>query len=139
MEEEEGVYTQLEYSFFIDFLKALTAELQLAKASAKAAVGPDVVIPVLEMYVAVKLNNQELPLFNSECEILKRSVNRLWGQVKAGYNIPMTVKVQAGQELSDLLSGQGDGKTAVYNTLLRVQSEVDFVVEKCLDQKSEAY
>jgi hypothetical protein len=133
---EEGIYTQLEYSFFIDLLKALTMDVQLAKSTERSTSS---VIPVLEAYIQVKTNNTELPLFNSECEVIKRNVKRLWRTVKSSYNVPAHVKIQAGKELSDMLPGEGAAKTALYKSLLRLQSEVDFVQEKCLDSKSKAY
>ncbi len=133
---EEGVYTQLEYSYFIDLLNALTLDVALAKGTQRSAQD---VIPTLEAYIQVKTNNTELPLFNSECEIINRNIKRLWRTVKATYNIPAHVPVQAGKELSDMLPGDAQAKTNLYNTLLRLQSEVDYVKGNCLGSKSKAY
>ena len=133
---EEGVYTQLEYSYFIDLLNALTMDVALAKSAQRTAQDA---IPVLEAYIQVKTNNTDLPLFNSECEIINRNIKRLWRTVKSSYNIPAHVKVQAGKELSDALPGDAQAKKNLYNTLLRLQSEVDYVKENCLGSKSKAY
>lgn len=135
-EPEEGVYTQLEYSYFIDLLNALTMDVQLARSAERT---PDLAIPVLEAYIQVKTNNPDLPFFNSECEIINRNITRLWRSVKSTYSIPAHVKVQAGKELSDMLPGEDKAKTNLYKSLLRLQSEVDYVKENCLGSKSKAY
>lgn len=136
-EPSSGIYTELEYSLFMDFLKALNARLAMLKAGGPP--NPEVLIKVLEMHLAIKLKNQEIPLFNSECEVLKRSISELWGEIRSAYNIPTTLKIQAGTELSDALKSVKPDPEKVYQTLLRLQKDTDFVLEHCLDVKSKAY
>ena len=111
--------------------------LALATACPSRPQGPRA---TLEAYLAVKQNNPDIPLFNSECEVLSRGIKKLWGALKKHYNIPASSKIQAGVELSDALKGlKGDEKDHAYNTLIRLQTEVDDVVTNCLQTKSKAY
>jgi hypothetical protein len=136
-EPSGGVYTETEYSLFMDFLKALGGRLALLKAGGKPTV--DALVKVLELHLAVKQKNPELPLFNSECEVLKRSINDLWRDVKAAFDLPGSMKVQAGTELSDALKAVKGDPAKTYATLIRLQKDVDDVTQRCLDVKSKAY
>ena len=133
---EDGIYTEKEYTFFMSFLEALTTRLTLMKSGAKPT--PVQLVPVLDAHLAAKLNSQDIPLMNSECEVINRSVGKLWKELKAAYGIPGHVKVQAGDELAQYLNDLPDKKD-VFKTLLRLQSEVDFVDKNCVGEKSKAY
>jgi len=132
-----GIYTEKEYSFFLAFMKAIGARGRLVEQHKNPT--PDQIMPVLEEYLAIKGKTRGLPLFNSECEVMTRGAEDLWAGVKKGYNIPNYIEVKAGQELADALSGVPGDKAAIAMTLLRLQKELDWLRENCLETKSTAY
>ena len=132
-----GIYTELEYSLFISLMKAIAARGRMLEQHPKPT--PADVEPVLEKHLLVRQDNTNLPFFNSECEAVSRAVRSLWRRIKKTYCIPAKMRIEAGKEVAEMLCPGEEDKAQVFKTLLRLQKDVDWLNENCIEKKSKAH
>ena len=141
-----GIYTQLEYSLFIDFLQAVGKHLELARISGEPTLGQ--LLEVMEAYLLVKQNRaaqatsgRDLPMSNAECEVLLRGAGQVWRKAKARLGYSAHEAIEEGARTCERVrevAGAAEG-AALCRTVIRMQKDLTWVTENCTAGKSRAY
>ncbi len=152
----ERMYTDLEYTYFSDLLKAMRARLALiqdaqaagsgAKGGEAAAVDPERIVKVLRLFRKAIDHTKDLPRSPAECQIFKLSMEDLYEKLLESYGLSPDDEITDGNRMDLVARLQKKGKVpegetadSVYDLLLKQRRFMDDTVKACLPAGLKAY
>ena len=127
-----GIYTEREYAYFIAVLNALSRIIALKSTDA-----PDLKqrVETLDVLLGVKLRNRDVTLFQSECTVMKKSVESQLLDLKRAAGIPAFMKMdwsdpEMAKTCTKLFSKTEEAQWC-FDNLPRLQQEADWFLENC--------
>lgn len=138
----ERLYTDLEYTFFADWLMAMRAKLVLLREKDP---GRDKITGVIRLFRRAISNSKELPRSPAECQVYRTSLTALWARLVESYGITEDDEISDGNRMALVTKLTKRGKLGeqapeeAFEFLQQQREFLDGTVKACLPRGLRAY
>ncbi len=138
----ERLYTDVEYTFFADWLIAMRAKLELLKAKDASR---EQTTKVLRLFRRAISNSKDLPRSPAECQVYRTSLTELWARLVESYGITEDDEISDGNRMALVtkLGKRGKlGEQTAEEAFEFLQQQREFLVgtnKRCLPRGLRAY